>query len=287
MHVFECVPNVSNGRDPEILDACARAIEDAGVRLAHRTCDAVHDRSVFTFFGTREPVLAAIVDLARVTTAHIDLRVRRGAHPRIGALDVVPIVPFGTATLDDARDLAHEVGRLLWETCVLPSVFYGAAAMRPERRLLADVRVGEFEALVARGHRFGAPDIGGVAIHPSAGAVAIGAREPLVAFNVVLATGDLAIARAIARDLRERGGGLRTLRVIGIALDHDRVQVSCNITEPGATPLDRVVGTIAACARAYGVAVEGSELIGLVSRGALAEVVARNFGIEGLIATAQ
>lgn len=287
MHVFECVPNVSNGRDAEVLDACARAIESAGVRLAHRTSDAVHDRSVFTFFGTRDRVLAAIVALARVTTAQIDLRARRGAHPRIGALDVVPIVPFGAASLADARDLARDVGHLLWESCALPSVFYGAAATCPERRLLADVRAGEFEALVARGHRFGEPDVGNVAIHPSAGAVAIGAREPLIAFNVVLATGDLALARAIARDLRERGGGLRTLRVLGIALDSDRVQVSCNITDPDATPLHRVVGTIAAYARAHGVAMERSELIGLVSRRALASVVAHDFGIEGLAASAQ
>ena len=287
MHVFECVPNISNGRDTEILDACAGAIEDAGVRLVHRTSDAVHDRSVFTFFGTRKSVLAAVVGLARITTAQIDLRARHGKHPRIGALDVVPIVPFGAATLDDARDLAREAGHLLWEICALPSVFYGAAATRPERRLLADVRAGEFEALVARGHRFGEPDVGDVAIHPSAGAVAIGAREPLVAFNVVLATGDLALARAIARDLRERGGGLRTLRVLGIALDADRVQVSCNITDSEATPLHRVLGTIAAYARAHGVAIERSELIGLVSRRALADVVAHAFGIEGLAVKAQ
>ena len=282
MHVFECVPNVSNGRDAPVLDACARAIESAGVSLAHRTSDAVHDRSVFTFFGAREGVLAAIVALAHVTTAQIDLRTRRGAHPRIGALDVVPIVPFGTATLVDARDLAREAARILWSACALPSVFYGAAATRPERRLLADVRAGEFEALVARGHRFGEPDVGDVAIHPSAGAVAIGARMPLIAFNVVLATGDLALARAIARDLRERGGGLQTLRVLGIALEADRVQVSCNITDADATPLHRVVGTIAAYARAHGVAVERSELIGLVGRRVLADVIAQNFGIEGL-----
>ena len=287
MHVFECVPNVSNGRDTEILDACARAIENAGVRLAHRTSDAVHDRSVFSFFGSREAVIAAIVALARVTTAQIDLRARRGAHPRIGALDVVPVIPLGTATLDDARDLAHEAGRVLWETCALPSVFYGSAATRSERRLLAEIRAGEFEALVARGHRFGPPDFGDVAVHPSAGAVAIGAREPLVAFNVVLATGDLALARAIARDLRERGGGLRTLRVLGIALDRNRVQVSCNITDAGATPLHRVVGTIAAYARAYGIMVERTELIGLVGRRALVDVVAHNFGIEGLAVKAQ
>ena len=287
MHVFECVPNVADGRNLEVIDACADAIDAAGVALAHRTSDAIHDRSVFTFFGSRDRVRAAIVALANVTTTRIDLRARRGAHPRIGALDVVPIVPFGTATLADARDLAHDVGRVLWETYSLPSVFYGAAATRPQRHLLADVRAGEFEALVTRGHRFGEPDCGTAAVHPSAGAVAIGAREPLVAFNVILATGDLALARAIARDLRERGGGLRTLRVLGIALEAGRVQVSCNITDADATPLHRVLGTIVAFARAHGVTVVRSELIGLVGRRALTSVVAQNFGIEGLAETLQ
>lgn len=282
MRVFECVPNVSDGHDLATLDACARAIERAGVTLAHRTSDAVHDRSVFTFFGDRDAILRAVGALAAVTTAHIDLREQRGAHPRIGALDVVPIVPFGQATIEDARALARDVGERLWVAHGLPCVFYGAAATRDERRALSSVRAGEFEALLARGHRFGPPDVGDIAVHPSAGAVAVGAREPLVAFNIVLATGDLVLARAIARDLRERGGGMRTLRVLGIALDDGRVQVSCNLTDADATPLHRVTGTIAALAAYHGVRVERTELIGLVSRCALEAVVAHAFGIEDL-----
>jgi len=287
VRVFECVPNVSDGRDAATLDACASAIAGGGVTLAHRTSDAVHDRSVFTFFGSGDAVLAAIVALAAVTTERIDLRTRRGAHPRIGALDVVPIVPFGSATLPDAAGLAHEIGARLWSTYALPCVFYGAAATREERRSLADVRAGQFEALVARGHRFGPPDIGDVAAHPKAGAIAIGAREPLVAFNVVLASDDVALARTLARDLRERGGGLRTLRVLGIALADGRVQVSCNVTDCDATPLHRVFATIAALAARRGVRVERSELIGLVSRRAIARAVAHEFGVEGLLTTTQ
>ncbi|GAC1622652.1 MAG: glutamate formimidoyltransferase [Vulcanimicrobiaceae bacterium] len=274
MRVFECVPNVSEGRNRATLDACAAAITGAGVVLAHRTSDPVHDRSVFTFFGSGEAVVAAVVALAGVTTESIDLRTQRGAHPRIGALDVVPMVPFGDATLADASALAHVAGRELWRVHRLPSVFYGEAATRAERRSLADVRLGEFEALQTRGHRFGPPDVGEAAIHPSAGAVAVGARPPLIAFNVVLATGDLAVARTIAGMFRERGGGLRTLRVLGIALADGRAQVSCNLTDADATPLHRVTGAIAALAARYGVRVERSELIGLVSRRALAAVAA-------------
>ena len=287
MRVFECVPNVVEGREPEVIDACARAIEGAGVALAHRTSDSAHDRSVFTFFGTREAVLAAVLALAGVTTTAIDLRCKGGAHPRIGALDVVPFVPFGDATLADAAALARETAVALWRTYGVPAVLYGDAATRPERRLLAEVRAGEFEALIARGHRFGPPDAGDVAAHPSAGATAVGARAPLVAFNVVLASDDLAAAREIASSVRERGGGLRTLRALGIAQDDGRVQVSCNVTDVAATPLHRVTGTIAALAAARGIAIARTEVIGLVGRGALAPVVAHAFGIEGLVSNAQ
>ncbi len=274
--IFECVPNVSEGRDPAVLDACANAIESAGVRLAHRTHDVVHHRSVFTFFGERDTVLAASVALARVTTANVDLRAHRGAHPRIGALDVLPFVPFGSATLDDAAALAREAGERLWRECGVPSFFYGAAAASEARRLLADVRAGEFEGLA---NRRDAPD-SGAGFHASAGAVAVGARAPLIAFNVVLAGGDLALARRIARDMRERSGGLRTLRVLGIALDGGRVQISCNVTDVAAVPLHRVVGLVRALVTRAGATVERTELIGLVPRGALAALAAHALGIE-------
>jgi glutamate formiminotransferase len=274
MKLFECVPNVSEGRDAALLDACAAAIAGAGATLAHRTSDEAHHRSVFTFFGARETVLAAALALARVAAARIDLRTHRGAHPRIGALDVLPFVPFGDATLDDAVALARDAAARIWEELRVPSVFYGAAATSERRRLLADVRAGEFEGLVERGHRGGPPDVGDVAAHPSAGAIAVGARAPLVAFNVVLASGDLALARAIARTIRERGGGLRTLRALGIAQADGRVQVSCNLTDVAATPLHRVVGLVRELAASRGVAIARTELIGLVPRQALAVAAA-------------
>jgi glutamate formiminotransferase len=280
MKLFECVPNVSEGRDAAVLDAMSRAIEDAGVTLAHETSDAVHHRSVFTFFGEYDRVLAASLALAEVAVARIDLRTHRGAHPRIGALDVLPFVPLGSATMHDAVGLAHEAALLLWERFQVPSVFYGAAATSAERRLLGNVRAGEFEGLVERGHRGGPPDTGTVAAHPSAGATAVGARDVLVAFNVVLRSDDLGLAREIARTLRERGGGLRTVRALGIALGDGRVQVSCNLTDVTATPLHRVVGLIRTMAARRGVAVEGCELIGLLPRRALLDLAAHELGIE-------
>jgi glutamate formiminotransferase len=278
--IFECVPNVSEGRDAALLDACARAIEGAGVLLAHRTQDPAHHRSVFTFFGTREQVRAAALALARVTTERIDLRTHQGGHPRIGALDVLPFVPFGTATMAEAVALATETAREIWTELGVPSVLYGGAAQNERRRLLADVRAGEFEGLVERGHRGGPPDVGEIAAHPSAGAIAIGARGPLVAFNIILATEDLGIARAIARTIRERGGGLRTLRALGIAQADGRVQVSCNLTDPSATPLHRVLGIVRALAAQAGVAVARTELIGLVPRSSLIRVAEAALGIE-------
>ena len=276
MQIFECIPNVSEGRDARLLDACAAAIEAAGVRVAHRTSDPVHHRSVFTFFGERERVLAAALALARVARDGIDLRGHRGAHPRIGALDVLPFVPFGSATPADAAALAREAGARIWTELGVPCFLYGGAAREGAPVLLADVRAGEFEGLCARAGDFDAGD----AAHPSAGAIAIGARPPLIAFNVVLAGASLATARAIARRLRERGGGLRTLRCLGLELGDGRTQISCNLTDAAATPLHRVVGIIDSLARARGASVERSELIGLVPRAALQAVVAAALGCE-------
>jgi glutamate formiminotransferase len=275
MKIFECVPNVSEGRDRTVLDACARAVAATGVTLAHETSDGVHHRAVLTFFGTRETVLDASVALARAAASAIDLRTHRGAHPRMGALDVLPFVPFGDATEADAVDVAHEAARRIWAELRIPSFFYGAAG---RERLLADVRRGGFEALAARAGTFDTGDLA----HPSAGAIAIGVRAPLVAFNVVLASDDLALARRIARTIRERDGGLRTLRALGIALGDGRVQVSCNLTDPAATPLWLVTALVRLLAEREGVGITETELVGLVPRAALEAVVAHAFGIDEL-----
>jgi glutamate formiminotransferase len=179
---------------------------------------------------------------------------------------VLPFVPFGSATEGDAIDLAREAAAQIWERFRVPTYYYGAVGSRS----LADVRAGGFEGLTAR---VDVPDVG-TASHPRCGAIAVGVRAPLVAFNVVLATSDLSIARRIAATLRERGGGLRTLRVLGIPLGDGHVQVSCNLTDPQATPLHRVVGAIRGLAARAGVATRGTELIGLVPRSVLEGVVA-------------
>jgi glutamate formiminotransferase len=279
--IFECVPNVSEGRDAETIAACAAAIAGAGATLAHVTSDEAHHRSVFTYFGGRAEALAAAVALARVAIERIDLRRHRGVHPRIGALDVLPFVPLAGATIEDARSLAREAAQRIWTETATPSYFYGDLATREEHRNLATVRSGEFEGLGARPGRGIVPDVGDVPLHPGAGAVAVGVRGLLVAFNVVLRTGDVRVARRIARALREGGGGLRSLRALGVALDDGRVQVSCNLTDHRALPLDRVTALVRAAARRAGVEVAESELIGLVPRASLAAVAARALGLDG------
>ena len=275
MPLFEIVPNLSEGRDPATIDAAVDAVLATGARVLHRTSDPVHHRSVLTIAGDGPRILDAAVALAGVAVERIDLRKHHGVHPRIGALDVLPFVPLRDASLDDAAALAHEAGARIWDRYRVPSFFYGAAARAPQRALLADVRAGEFEGLDARFARL-PPDIGEIPRHERAGAIAIGARNVLVAFNVELHSGDLTLAKAIARSLRERSGGMRGLRALGLRLSEGVVQVSLNVTDVEATPLYRIVELIARLAAKNGVAIRRSELIGLVPR-ACVEASARYY----------
>lgn len=278
--LFEIVPNLSEGRDAAIVDEAIAAIESGGARVLHRTSDAVHHRSVLTAAGSAQQVLDAGIALAGVALARIDLRAHRGVHPRIGALDVLPFVPLGGAALADAVALAHQAGAAIWERYRVPSFYYGAAARRPERQLLARVRRGEFEGLAARfTDPLWAPDEGDTGLHPSAGAIAIGARDVLIAYNVELATDDLDAAREIARRVRERDGGLATLRALAFPLEPGRVQVSLNVTNYSATPLYRVVELIRALAARRGIEVAGTELIGCVPRAAVEASAAYYLGV--------
>ena len=247
-----------------MIDACAAAMEAAGARVVHRTSDAEHNRSVLTAVGGASQVVAAAVALARTVHERIDLRAHRGAHPRIGALDVLPFVPLGAATLDDAVTLAHRAAARIWRETGIPSYLYGAAASAPHREHLASVRRGEFEGLAERlaGDARWRFDYGN-AVHASAGAIAIGARPLLIAYNVELASGDLALAKRIARMLRGSSGGLRTLKCLGLRLAPDRVQVSCNLTDVDAVPLYRVTELVRRMAARAGAGVRRSELIGL------------------------
>ena len=265
MALFELVPNISEGRNHETIDRAVEAIGTTGARVLHRTSDPVHNRSVLTIVGDASAVLEAAVALAGAVLETIDLRRHSGVHPRIGALDVVPFVPLRDATMAQAVELAHAAGQRIWHDYRIPCIYYGEAARSAEHTLLADVRSGPL-----------IPDVGEGRGHETAGIVAIGARALLVAFNVELATADVRIARDIARTLRERDGGMRTLRALGFRLDEHRVQVSLNVTDHAATPLHRIVEIIRTLAAARGVAVVGSELIGCIPQAAV-ETAARYY----------
>lgn len=272
MKWFECVPNISEGRALETVTACVAAMESAGAHVIHTTSDPAHNRSVLTAVGSRQAVREGALALAALTTELIDLRVHQGVHPRIGALDVLPFVPLRGATMADAVDLARETAAEIWRRLRVPSFLYGEAAGTPLRRNLGSVRKGEFEGLDARFQLpEWRPDFGDISHHPSAGAIAVGARDILVAFNVELATGDLALAKRIARHLRERDGGLKTLRALGLRLRDDLVQISLNITNYRATPLYRIVEVIRQLASQAGVTVVRSELIGCLPYAAVEE----------------
>jgi glutamate formiminotransferase / 5-formyltetrahydrofolate cyclo-ligase len=278
--LLECVPNISEGRNSETIASCVRAVEEQGVRVIHRTSDPVHNRSVLTMAGGYGELREAAVALAQVTVERIDLRAHAGIHPRIGALDVLPFIPLREASMADAVALARETAALIWERLRVPSFLYGEAAATPLRRNLASVRQGQFEGLDARFELPDwRPDFGDVAKHASAGAVAVGARQILIAFNVELATGDLAVAKRIARVLRERDGGLRTLKALGLRLGDDLVQVSLNVTDYRATPLYRIVELIRELASQAGVAILRSELIGCLPYAAVEESARYYLGV--------
>jgi glutamate formiminotransferase len=281
--LFEIVPNFSEGRDPAFLEAAEAVVAASGAHLLDRSRDEAHHRSVLTIAGNGEQVVGAAVALAGLAAERIDLRVHRGLHPRIGALDVLPFVPLSGASLDDAAALAHKAGTRIWETHRIPSFYYGAAAKHEERRDLPAVRRGEFEGLEDRfADPAWAPDAGDIARHASAGAIAIGARGVLVAFNVELATGDLAAARSIARAIRQRDGGLRTLRALAFPLDDGRVQISVNVTDAAATPLYRVFELIALLAAQRGIETVRGELIGCIPQAAVEATAAYSLGVTAL-----
>jgi len=278
--LFEIVPNISEGREEAIVLACVAAAERTGARVVHTTSDAAHNRSVLTAIGTGDELVDAALAIARIAVERIDLRRHRGEHPRIGALDVLPFVPLGTATLADAVTLAQRAAARLWSELRVPSYLYGAAARTPQRENLADVRRGEFETLAAREtDPAWRPDYGD-RMHERAGASAVGARPFLIAFNVELRTGELAIATAIARTLRSRDGGLRTLKALAMRLDEARVQVSFNVTDIEAIPLYRITELVRALAAGYRVGVARSELIGLAPRQAVQSTARYYLGVD-------
>jgi glutamate formiminotransferase len=270
--VIECVPNVSEGRRPEIVAAMADAIRAVnGVRLLDYSSDTSHNRSVFTFAGEAAGVERAVLALFERAVADVDLRGHRGEHPRMGAVDVVPFVPIEGVTMADCVALARKVGTAVADRFHVPVFLYEEASSNPARKNLEDIRRGEFEGLAAKMATEGwAPDFGPTAPHPSAGAVVIGARMPLIAYNINLATNRLDVAKKIAAAIRHSSGGYRFVKAMGIALEERGiVQVSMNLTNYEKTPIFRVFETVKREAERYGVAVLESEIVGLVPSAAL------------------
>lgn len=258
--LVECIPNFSEGRDPASIQALVDAIQSAGACVLDRTSDHDHHRSVITFVAPASTIGEAAFRAIGEAMHLIDLRNHSGVHPRIGAADVVPFVPLRGCTLEDCAQIAHETGRRVWEELQIPVYFYEAAALRPECCNLAVVR---------RGHA-GAPDLGGPELHPSAGAVVIGARKFLIAFNVNLQTPDVAIARQIAKTVRFSSGGLPHVKAMGVWLaSRGQAQVSMNLTDFEETPIQQAFAAVSAEAEKHQVGIAGTELIGLVPKRAL------------------
>jgi glutamate formiminotransferase / 5-formyltetrahydrofolate cyclo-ligase len=273
--LVEVVPNFSEGRRIAVVDRLAAAVASVpGVYLLDRTSDASHNRSVLTLAGPPDAAADAMERAIGVAIDEIDMERHSGEHPRIGAVDVVPFVPLGETSLAECVELARAFGRRIAERFDLPVYLYAAAATRPDRVKLADVRRGQFEALreeIARPGR--RPDFGPARIHPRAGAVAVGARPFLIAWNVNLDSADLELARHIARTVRESGGGLPKVQANGFWIEElGRAQVSMNLLDFSVTPLWRAWEMVEAEARSAGVEPAESELIGLAPLAALLEV---------------
>jgi glutamate formiminotransferase len=279
--LIECVPNFSEGRRPEVLAEICRAVSQIdGVTLLDSSRDETHNRSVVTFAGSAEPVVRAATAAVGRALELIDMTQHSGAHPRIGAVDVIPFVPLGNTRLEECVDLARRFGEQVAQRFELPVYLYGEAALRPERRRLADVRRGQYEALR---EELGVnperdPDFGPARLHPRGGAVAVGARKPLIAFNVNLATDDLALAKKIAHAIRESSGGLPAVQAMGVLLENPgeprMAQVSMNLVDWERTGIARVVRVIRRMALEAGTDIDHCELIGLAPAAALLEVAA-------------
>lgn len=271
--LIECVPNFSEGRRPEVIDQIVGAIASVpGVLVLDVESDADHHRSVVTLVGSPEAIVEGVFAGIKTAQQLINLDEHKGAHPRLGATDVVPFIPIRDASMADCVALAKQLGQRVGAELGIPVYLYEEAATRPERRNLADVRRGEYEALKQTlGHNpVRDPDFGPTTLTP-AGATVIGARAPLIAYNVYLSTGDIDIAKKIAKAIRHSSGGLRFVKALGLLVD-GRAQVSINMTDFRSTPLHRAFDLIRAEAARYGVLPTESEIVGLVPQDALLDV---------------
>ncbi|MBP1748438.1 MAG: ftcD [Deltaproteobacteria bacterium] len=284
---IETIPNFSEGRNQAKIKKILGCFENIkGVTLLDHHKDADHNRLVVTAAGQAGPLKKAVLDAVDIAVKSIDLRKHKGEHPRMGAVDVIPFVPVGDTSMEEAIALSGDVAKEIWNRFRIPVFLYEESAAYPERKSLPDIRRGEFEGLPEKlKDPKWKPDYGDAAPHPTAGVVAVGARMPLVAFNVNLDTNSMAVAGAIAKAVRHQNGGLRYCRAIAINLrQRGIVQVSMNMTNYVNTPLYRALEMVRMEARRYGVNVLGSEIVGLVPLDALAQCCAYYMGLENFSA---
>ena len=270
--IIESIPNISEGRNQEVIEACVDQIRTTtGCTLLNYSSDPNHNRTVITYIGDAKGVEEASVKLAKKAVELIDLTRHTGEHPRMGCVDVMPFVPIKDATNEECIELSKTVGRRIAEEADLPVFLYEMSAQKPARKNLATIRKGQFEGMSEKvKDPEWEPDFGGARIHPTGGVVAVGARPPLVAYNLNLNTSDVQIAKNIAKIIREKDGGLANVKAMGFMLeDRNIAQVSINMTDYRVTPLYRVTELVKAEAKRYGVKVIGSEVIGLCPMKAL------------------
>ncbi|HMM02439.1 MULTISPECIES: glutamate formimidoyltransferase [unclassified Dysgonomonas] len=282
--IVECVPNFSEGRDLEKVEKIANAFRaKEGVKLLDYSTDKDHNRMVVTVVGEPEPLKKAVIEAIGIAVETIDLNHHKGQHPRMGAVDVVPFIPIRNVSMEEAINLSKEVAKEVADEYNLPVYLYEKAASAPHRENLATIRKGEYEGLKDKMELpEWKPDFGPAQPHPTAGATVIGARMPLVAYNVNLNTDKLEIADAIARKVRFLGGGLRFCKAMGVELtDRGIVQVSMNLTDFTKTAIYRAHELVRIEANRYGVSVVGAEIIGLVPMDALIDTAAYYLGLEG------
>lgn len=282
--LVECVPNFSEGRRAEVIEAIVEPFRRRkGCGLLDYRADVDHNRLVVSLAGSPDPLQDALIEAAKIAVEHIDLNEHRGAHPRIGAVDVIPFVPLQNVSMEKCVSLAREFGKRFHEETGIPVYFYEKAALKPDRRQLEVIRKGQFEGLkkeIGRPDRH--PDVGEPRLHPTAGATVIGARKFLIAFNVNLGTRDVKVAKEIARAVRESSGGLCHVKGIGLALeDRGCVQVSLNILDHEKNPLYRVLELIRMEAERWGVSVMETEVYGMVPGAAILESLAYYMQLAG------
>jgi glutamate formiminotransferase len=283
MAVIECVPNVSEGRRTDVVHALVESVRRTpSVRLLDYSSDAAHNRSVITMVGDAASLKSAVLALFDAALTRIDLRAHAGEHPRLGAVDVVPFVPIEDVTLQECVALAKETASEVARRFQLPVYLYEEASENPQRKNLEDIRRGEFEGLAAKMATPGwTPDYGPTSPHATAGATVIGARMPLIAYNINLNTDRLDVARKIAAAIRHSSGGLRYVKAMGVKLeDRNLAQVSINLTDYQKTPMHRVFDLVSREAARYGVSVLESEIIGLVPSAALIGAAAHYLQLE-------